>query len=53
LWILDEPTAALDAAGVRWLAARIAAHLARGGIAVLSTHAPIELPGARVTEMTL
>jgi heme exporter protein A len=53
LWILDEPAAALDAAGVRWLAARIDDHLARGGIAVLSTHAPIDLPGARVMEMTL
>jgi heme exporter protein A len=53
LWILDEPAAALDAAGVRWLAARVAAHLARGGVAVVSTHAPIELTGARVAEMTL
>ncbi|HXU52588.1 MAG TPA: cytochrome c biogenesis heme-transporting ATPase CcmA [Casimicrobiaceae bacterium] len=53
LWILDEPAAALDAAGVRWLGARLAGHLAQDGVAVVSTHAPIDVPGARVAEMTL
>lgn len=47
LWLLDEPTVALDRASVKRLEAVIAEHRARGGMAVLSTHAEIGLPGAR------
>jgi len=48
LWILDEPFSALDAAGVAMVRARVAAHLARGGMVVLTTHqdAPIDAPVA-------
>ncbi|HEY7903746.1 MAG TPA: cytochrome c biogenesis heme-transporting ATPase CcmA [Casimicrobiaceae bacterium] len=53
LWILDEPTTALDADGARWLAARVTQHLARGGLAVVSTHAPLEFSPARVKELAL
>jgi heme exporter protein A len=38
LWILDEPFAALDVASVEVLAARLGAHLASGGMAILTTH---------------
>ena len=38
LWILDEPFAALDVASVEVLAARLSAHLAQGGMAILTTH---------------
>lgn len=38
LWILDEPFAALDVASVEGLATRLSAHLASGGMAILTTH---------------
>jgi len=47
LWLLDEPTAALDAAGQAMLAAMMRDHLGAGGIIVASTHAPMELAGAQ------
>ena len=50
LWVLDEPTTALDAAGVAILHAHLGAHLAQGGIAVIATHQDLTLPaGARKT----
>ena len=48
LWILDEPVTALDAAGAELLARLVAGHLAKGGLAVAATHAPLGLPAARV-----
>lgn len=47
LWLLDEPTVALDRASVKVLEAVVAGHRAAGGMVVLSTHADIDLPGAR------
>lgn len=41
VWLLDEPTAALDAAGAAWVAALLKSHLADGGMAVVSTHLPL------------
>lgn len=38
LWVLDEPLDVLDAAGGRWLAARVAGQLARGGAVVFTSH---------------
>lgn len=38
LWVLDEPYVAMDEAGVHMLADLIAAHLAKGGLAVLTSH---------------
>lgn len=38
LWLLDEPTNALDADGVALFSAILDAHLANGGAAVLATH---------------
>lgn len=51
LWLLDEPTVALDRASVKVLEAVIAAHRAEGGMVVLSTHADVDLPGARVLQL--
>ncbi len=45
LWLLDEPTAALDDDGVAAFRAIAAAHLAGGGLIVASTHHPLGLPG--------
>ncbi len=46
LWLLDEPTVALDKASVRVLEETIAEHRAAGGMVVVSTHLDIDLPGA-------
>lgn len=50
LWILDEPTTALDAAGVGTLQDLLAAHLVQGGVAIIATHQGLALPqGAKRT----
>ena len=41
VWILDEPTAALDAGARACFAALLAAHLASGGIVLAATHQPL------------
>ncbi|HEY1542231.1 MAG TPA: heme ABC exporter ATP-binding protein CcmA [Xanthobacteraceae bacterium] len=46
LWLLDEPTAALDAASQARLAELMHAHLAGGGIIVAATHGPLGLERA-------
>ena len=51
LWLLDEPTVALDRASVGTLTEAIAAHRACGGIVVISTHLEIDAPGASTLEM--
>ena len=38
LWVLDEPFVAMDESGVRMLADLVAAHLGKGGLAVLTSH---------------
>jgi heme exporter protein A len=47
LWLLDEPTTALDAAAQGLFAAIMREHLAAGGLIVAATHAPLGLEGAR------
>jgi heme exporter protein A len=46
LWLLDEPTTALDTAAQAALAAIMHAHLNGGGILVAAVHAPLGLDGA-------
>ena len=46
LWLLDEPTAALDAAAQETLFALMGAHLSEGGLVIAATHAALPLPGA-------
>ncbi|MBB4052447.1 heme exporter protein A [Devosia subaequoris] len=46
VWLLDEPSAALDAAGRELMAALLVDHLESGGLAVIATHDDIALPGA-------
>jgi heme exporter protein A len=41
IWLLDEPTSALDSAGQTMFAALMREHLARGGLIVAATHAPL------------
>jgi heme exporter protein A len=44
IWLLDEPTNALDTAGQGLFAALMGDHLARGGLIVAATHAPLGIP---------
>lgn len=48
LWILDEPFAALDTAGIGLVQSMAGEHLVRGGMVVLTTHqdARIDAPSA-------
>jgi heme exporter protein A len=46
LWLLDEPTAGLDADSQARLEQIIATHRAAGGMVMLATHAPIALDAA-------
>lgn len=41
IWLLDEPTNALDTAGQAMFAALMGEHLARGGLIIAATHAPL------------
>lgn len=53
LWILDEPFAALDAGSVARCAAELAAHVARGGLLVFTTHQDAALDGVQVRSLHL
>ena len=53
LWLLDEPFAALDDEAIAQVSALCAAHLAGGGMLVLTSHQdiPIAAPDARAIEL--
>ena len=51
LWLLDEPSAALDAEGQSRLTDLMVEHLARGGLILAAAHGPIGLANAQ--ELTL
>lgn len=48
VWVLDEAFNALDSGAVQLLGALLNEHLAAGGLAVLTSHQPLPLPGGRV-----
>ena len=51
VWLLDEPTAALDASADRLFATLVTRHLGAGGIVVAATHQPLGVE-ARELRMT-
>jgi heme exporter protein A len=51
LWVLDEPFTSLDVNGVDMLAALIGEHLQGGGMAVLTSHQTMPIPGGRVLQL--
>ena len=53
LWVLDEPFAALDASGIAVMRSVLEDHLARGGLALLTTHqaVPVEAPTMQAIEL--
>jgi heme exporter protein A len=53
LWLMDEPSAALDSQGAELLQALLAEHLDSGGAAIVATHLPVSVPGDRVRELRL
>lgn len=53
LWLLDEPTAALDTDARGLLGAILREHLVRCGVAVVATHDAIDLDGRRTAELRL
>lgn len=44
LWVLDEPLTALDRSAVAVVQSLLGEHLARGGVAVITTHQDLDLP---------
>lgn len=48
VWLLDEPSAALDAEGQKLLAELVDGHLAAGGIAVIASHDALALENLAV-----
>ncbi|KUJ79212.1 cytochrome c biogenesis heme-transporting ATPase CcmA [Microbulbifer flavimaris] len=52
LWILDEPLAALDVAGVSALQGQMACHLSRGGSILFTSHQPLALAGLRTLNLS-
>jgi heme exporter protein A len=50
IWLLDEPAAALDAAGQAMIAGLMRDHLARDGLIVAATHGPL---GVAATELRI
>lgn len=46
LWLLDEPTTALDRASIARLGGLLADHRAAGGLVIAATHLDLPLPGA-------
>jgi len=51
LWLLDEPTTALDKATIRALEDGIARHRGGGGMVVVSTHTDMDLGDFRVLDL--
>jgi heme exporter protein A len=53
LWLMDEPSAALDTEGSALLVRMLGEHLARGGAAIVATHLPVAPESGRVQELRL
>lgn len=53
LWILDEPQAALDKAGIRLFETLLSGHLQQGGSVVMTSHHDIGLEGQHIRRLGL
>lgn len=51
LWLLDEPTAALDKRSDKLFGELASAHLANGGMMIAATHLPLDISGVGNLEM--
>ncbi|MEG3619318.1 heme ABC exporter ATP-binding protein CcmA [Magnetovibrio sp. PR-2] len=52
LWLLDEPTTALDKATIKRLEDAVQRHRDGGGMVVLSTHADVNTPGSTTLDVS-
>jgi heme exporter protein A len=52
VWLMDEPTVSLDAATSDVIIDAIKTHCAAGGAAIISTHIDINIPSARILNIT-
>lgn len=50
-WLLDEPLNGLDKDGVALVEALIAERRAQGGVVVIASHQPVNLPGAQAIDL--
>jgi len=53
LWVLDEPFTALDVGAVELLQTLIAEHVARGGMAIITTHQEVALTSGQIRRLRL
>ncbi len=53
VWLLDEPTAALDSEGEAMLGSLMEAHLGRGGMIVAATHLALPVAPTQTLDMAL
>ncbi|MBU0654264.1 MAG: cytochrome c biogenesis heme-transporting ATPase CcmA [Gammaproteobacteria bacterium] len=53
LWILDEPQAALDRAGIQMFESMLSEHLQRGGSAIMTSHHEVGLRGPHIQRLVL
>jgi heme exporter protein A len=51
LWLLDEPTAGVDAMSAGAVIDLVADHAGKGGAALIATHEAFNAPGARVANL--
>lgn len=53
LWILDEPLTALDVGAVGLMQELIGEHLSKGGMAIFTTHQPLQVAGVETRQLML
>src|SRR6185369_2552669 len=51
LWVLDEPFTALDTRAVDMLETLIGEHVADGGMAVVTSHQAVSIPGGKALDL--
>ena len=53
LWLLDEPFSALDGAGIAAVSELCSAHIARGGLVVLTSHQDVDIAAQATQSLEL
>ena len=53
LWLMDEPYANLDLAGIDWVNRLVQQHIANGGAALISTHGAYAAPAVPVRQLDI
>lgn len=53
LWVLDEPLTALDVGAVGLMQELIGEHLSNGGMAIFTTHQPLQVAGVQTRQLLL